>query len=468
MIEDIKKKMRGIPGMDILLTQDWALPWIGELGRETVKRVLNGELTRIRRRMLAGEDRDVSAEALEKELEPLLAAEARPRLRRVINATGVVIHTNLGRSLLAEEAVSAVVRVAGSYSNLEYDLSQGARGHRNAHVEELLCALTGAEACLVVNNNAGAVLLCLIALARGTEVVVSRGELVEIGGSFRVPDIMEFSGAELVEAGTTNRTHLKDYAAAVSERTSMLLKVHPSNFRMEGFTAAPDRTELAALAHERGLLFMEDAGSGLLVDGRVLGLSGESDVRACLEAGADLVTFSGDKMLGGPQIGVIAGRKAVVDRLRGHPVLRALRVDKMTLAAFEATMRLYAKGELDRIPTLAMLRRSPESMQAQARRLASKLRRVTAARVETVPVEDAVGGGSYPAVPLEGWGVSVGGHPAGGAGRLQALLRGLEVPIVCGAREDALILHVRTLPQRDEGVVAEAFAKIEPEGGKAE
>lgn len=468
MIEDIKKKMRAIPGMDILLAQDWMLPWIGELGRDTVKRVLNGELTSIRRRMLAGEDADVSEEALRRIFESLLAAEGRPRLRRVINATGVVIHTNLGRSLLAEDAAAAVARVAGNYSNLEYDLSQGARGHRNAHVEELLCALTGAEACLVVNNNAGAVLLCLIALARGTEVVVSRGELVEIGGSFRVPDIMEFSGAELVEAGTTNRTHLKDYAAAVSERTSMLLKVHPSNFRMEGFTAAPERAELAALAHERGLLFMEDAGSGLLVDGRVLGLSGESDVRTCIEAGADLVTFSGDKMLGGPQIGVIAGRRSVVDRLRGHPVLRALRVDKMTLAAFEATMRLYAKGELDRIPTLAMLRRTPEAMRAQARRLAAKLRRATAARVEVVAVEDAVGGGSYPAVPLQGWGVSVGGHPAGGAGRLQAILRGLEVPIVCGAREDALILHVRTLSQRDEGVVAEAFAKIEAEGVKAE
>ena len=466
MIEDIKKKMRAIPGMDILLAQDWALPWVGELGRETVKRVLNGELTRIRRRMLAGEETDLSPEGLRKVLESLLAAEGRPRLRRVINATGVVIHTNLGRSLLAEEAVSAVVRAAGGYSNLEYDLTKGARGQRNALVEELLCALTGAEACLVVNNNAGAVLLCLIALARGTEVVVSRGELVEIGGSFRVPDIMELSGAELVEAGTTNRTHLKDYAAAITERTSMLLKVHPSNFRMEGFTAAPERAELAALAHERGLLFMEDAGSGLLVDGRALGLNGECDVRTCIEAGADLVTFSGDKMMGGPQIGVIAGRRAAVDRLRGHPVLRALRVDKMTLAAFEATLRLYARGELDRIPTLAMLRRDPEAMRAQARRLAAKLRRVTSARVEVVAVDDAAGGGSYPASPLPGWGVAVRAHPAGGAGRLQALLRERELPVVCGAREDALILHVRTLSQQDEGAVAEALAQIETEEGK--
>ncbi len=461
MIEDIKKKMRAIPGMDILLAQEWTLPWIEELGRETVKRVLNGELTLIRRRMLAGEEPDISSEALQECFQALLLAESRPRLRPVVNATGVVIHTNLGRSLLAEEAVSAVVRTAEGYSNLEYDLARGARGHRNAHIEGLLCALTGAEACLVVNNNAGAVLLCLFALAHGTEVVVSRGELVEIGGSFRVPDIMEFSGANLVEVGTTNRTHLKDYSAAISDRTSMLLKVHPSNFRMEGFTAAPGRSELAALAHERGLIFMEDAGSGLLVDGGLLGLRGECDIRTCLEEGADLVTFSGDKMLGGPQIGVIAGRKAIVDRLRGHPVLRALRVDKMTLAAFEATIRLYAKGDLDRIPTLAMLRLAPEAMRARARRLAAKLRRVTAARVEAVTVEDTVGGGSYPAIPLSGWGVAVSAHPAGGAGHLQMLLRGLEVPVLCGAREDALLLHVRTLSRKDEDTIAAAFARIE-------
>ena len=319
---------------------------------------------------------------------------------------------------------------------------------------------------MVVNNNAGAVLLCLAALSRGTEVVVSRGELVEIGGTFRIPEIMELSGTELVEVGTTNRTHIKDYAAAISERTSMLLKVHPSNFRMDGFTAAPERAELAALAHERGLLFLEDAGSGLLVDGRALGLSGECDVRACIEAGADIVTFSGDKMLGGPQIGVIAGRRAAVNRLREHPILRTLRVDKMTLAAFEATMRLYAKGDLDRIPTLAMLRRAPDAMHSQARRLAAKLRRVMPARVEVVAVEDAVGGGSYPALPLSGWGVAVGAHPAGGAGRLQALLREQEVPIVCGAREDALVLHVRTLTPRDEALVVEAFARIGAEGGE--
>ena len=465
MIDDIRKKMRSIPGMDGLLEQEWTLPWQKELGRDTVKRVFNEELTRIRRSFLEGKDCDISLEALRTALESLLKAEGRPRLRPVLNATGVVIHTNLGRSRLAEQALGAVQDVAAGYSNLEYNLDQGSRGHRNAHVEDALRVLTGAEAALVVNNNAGAVLLCLSALAQGTEVVVSRGELVEIGGSFRVPDIMEFSGAELVETGTTNRTHLKDYAKAITERTSMLLKVHPSNFRMEGFTATPERTDLAALAHERGLIFMEDAGSGLLIDGSALGLKGEADIRTCLEEGADIVTFSGDKMLGGPQIGVIAGKRSVVDRLRGHPVLRALRVDKMTLAAFEATMRLYLKGDYDAIPTLSMLRRTQESMKRQAVRLAGKLRKAAGdeVRISLVAVEDAVGGGSYPAVPLPGWGVGIAGHAAGGAGYLQAALRAREIPLLCGARDDALILHVRTLRQEDEKEIVKAFEELRRE-----
>ena len=460
MIDDIKQKMRSIPGMDILLEKEWTQPWQKELGRDTVKRVFNAELTRIRRQLLESQDTDVSQEALREALEALLGAEGRRRLRPVINATGVVIHTNLGRSRLADEALDAVLEVAGDYSNLEYNLDEGTRGHRNAHVEGALCALTGAEAALVVNNNAGAVLLCLSALARGTEVVVSRGELVEIGGSFRIPDIMEFSGAELVETGTTNRTHLKDYVKAITDKTSMLLKVHPSNFRMEGFTVAPERSDLATLAHEHGLIFMEDAGSGLLIEGRVLGFEGETDVKTCLREGADIVTFSGDKMLGGPQIGVIVGKKSVVDRLRGHPVLRALRVDKMTLAAFEATMRLYMKGNYEAIPTLAMLLRTRESMKAQATRLAAKLRKATGAKISVIEVEDAVGGGSCPALPLVGYGVAVAGHSLGGAGRLQIILRSRELPIVCGAREDALVIHVRTLKQKDEAHLCRAFAEM--------
>lgn len=461
MIEDIKQKMRTIPGMDILLEQDWTKPWQKELGRDSVKRIFNAELTQVRRLLLEGTDIDVSQEAMKKNLEKLLKLEGQRKLRPVINATGVVIHTNLGRSCLAEEALEAVREVASGYSNLEYNLDEGIRGQRNAHIESILCALTGAEAALVVNNNAGAVLLCLSALAKGSEVIVSRGELVEIGGAFRVPDIMEFSGAELREIGTTNRTHLKDYAKAITERTSMLLKVHPSNFRIEGFTAMPERTDLAALAHEQGVIFMEDAGSGLLVESSALGLQDETDIKTCLKEGVDIVTFSGDKMLGGPQIGVIAGKKSLVDRLRGHPVLRALRVDKMTLAAFEATMRLYMKGKIDNIPTLEMLRRTEKGMKAQASRLASKLRKVSSAQISVCRVDDTVGGGSYPAVPLAGYGVSVNGHPVGGAGRLQIALRKQDIPILCGAREDALVLHVRTLTAKDEGCICKVFAQLE-------
>ncbi|GHV46498.1 L-seryl-tRNA(Sec) selenium transferase [Synergistales bacterium] len=461
MIEKIKQKIKTIPGMDILLEQEWAKPYQAELGRDTVKRVFNDELTKLRRLILSGEDVDVSLGSLRLRLEELLEDQGKSRLRPMLNATGVVIHTNLGRSRLAKQALKAVTDIASNYSNLEYNLKEGQRGHRNEHIEPSLCAVTGAEAALVVNNNAGAVLLCLSALSRGSEVIVSRGELVEIGGSFRIPDIMEFSGAKLIEAGTTNRTHLKDYARAITENTSMLLKVHPSNFRITGFTTAPSRADLAALAHERGLIFMEDAGSGLLAESSELGLGGEASVMESLKDGVDIITFSGDKMLGGPQIGVIAGKRTIVDRLRGHPVLRALRVDKMTLAAFEATIRLYMKKSYDEIPTLAMLRRSDESMKAQAARLAAKLRRaVGGVTVAVIRVDDAVGGGSYPEQPLHGWGVAVSGHPLGSAGRLAELLRSRDVPIICGARDEALVLHVRTLRAEDEREVVRAFGEM--------
>ncbi|GHS94334.1 L-seryl-tRNA(Sec) selenium transferase [Synergistales bacterium] len=461
MIEKIKQKIKTIPGMDILLEQEWTKNAQAELGRDTVKRIFNEELAKLRHLILSGSDVDVSLDSLKLTLEVVLREQVRPRLRPMLNATGVVIHTNLGRSQLSKPAIEAVTSVASSYSNLEYNLKEGVRGHRNEHIETSLCAVTGAEASLVVNNNAGAVLLCLSALSRGSEVVLSRGELVEIGGSFRIPDIMEFSGAKLVEVGTTNRTHLKDYARAIGENTSMLLKVHPSNFRMTGFTTSPSRADIASLAHERGLIFMEDAGSGLLVEGSELGLSGETDIAESLRSGVDIITFSGDKMLGGPQIGVIAGKKAIVDSLRGRPVLRALRVDKMTLAAFEATIRLYMKKSYDEIPTLAMLRRTDESMKAQAARLAAKLRKVSGgANVAVIRVDDAVGGGSCPEQPLRGWGVAVSGHPLGSAGHLASILRAHSTPILCGARDEALVLHVRTLRVEDEREIVRAFGEI--------
>ena len=452
---DKGQKLRAIPAMDIVLSYEWVQKWLESLGRMRVKRIISRELSEIRRSILE-DDGEFSPDSFRDSCLSALASASRPMLRRVINATGVVIHTNLGRSLIANEAVTAMSEIAAGYSNLEYDLKAGARGQRNSHIEDLLCALTGAESSFVVNNNAGAVMLTLSALAKGSEVVVSRGELVEIGGSFRIPDIMELSGATLHEVGTTNRTHLYDYERAINESTKMLMKIHPSNFRIEGFTSAPERKELAKLAHENGLIFMEDAGSGLIVDGAIIGLppnTGEISIKACLESGADIVTFSGDKILGGPQIGGIVGKKKFVDRLKKYPLARALRCDKVTLAGFEATLRLYAQGEYDSIPTLRMIRRNNDEMKSQAESLAGILREKVKADIRVVETEDATGGGSCPEIKLSGWGVAV-KHETYGAGYIQRLLRGLDIPILCGARDDEIVIHVRTVKDSDIGEIS--------------
>ena len=458
---DKGQKLRAIPAMDIVLGYEWVQSWLESLGRMRVKRIITRELAEIRRAIIE-DNGEFSPDDFRTSCISALSSASRPMLRRVVNATGVVIHTNLGRSLIADEAVSAMSEIASGYSNLEYDLKAGARGQRNSHVEELLCALTGAEASFVVNNNAGAVMLTLSALAKGSEVVVSRGELVEIGGSFRIPDIMELSGATLHEVGTTNRTHLYDYERAINESTTMLMKIHPSNFRIEGFTSAPERKELSRLAHERGLIFMEDAGSGLLVDGEIIGLSansGEISIKSCLESGADIVTFSGDKILGGPQIGGIVGSKKYIDKLKKYPLARALRCDKVTLAGFEATLRLYAQGKYDSIPTLRMIRRNYDDMKSQAESIAEILRDKVRADIRVVETEDATGGGSCPEIKLHGWGVAV-KHETYGAGYIQKLLRGLDVPILCGARENEIVIHVRTLQDSDIDTISDGLAGV--------
>lgn len=462
---DKRQRLSAIPGMDIILNYDWVQDWTDRLGRLRVKREINRELSEIRKRILDDEGCEFSPDEFRTSCLNAFVSASRPSLRRVINASGVVIHTNLGRSLTAHEAVRAMSEVAEGYSNLEYDLKAGARGQRNSHIEDILCSLTGAESALVVNNNAGAVMLALSALAKGHEVVVSRGELVEIGGSFRIPDIMSLSGARLIEAGTTNRTHLFDYERAITENTTMLLKVHPSNFRIEGFTSSPERKELSQLAHERGLIFMEDAGSGLMADGESIGLpanSGEISIRACLDSGADIVTFSGDKILGGPQIGGIVGRKKYVDVLKKYPMARALRVDKVTLAGFEATLRLYATGRLDEIPTLRMLRLDGETLKARAENLAESLtRRLNPenSEVRVVEVSDAAGGGSCPEIALKGWGAAI-RHKSFGAGHIQRLMRNLDVPILCGARDDEIVIHVRTLQEGEAERVIDSLEGI--------
>ncbi|MCL1875683.1 MAG: L-seryl-tRNA(Sec) selenium transferase [Synergistaceae bacterium] len=462
MIEKKKEKMRTLPAMDLLLSQDWIEGWISKLGRDTVKSLLSELLSDIRREILEDEDPDTSIDFINAQAKRIFTGEEKRKLRPLVNATGVVIHTNLGRSCLATEAVLAVSDIAASYSTLEYNIETGTRGSRNSLVEGLLCRLTGAEAALVVNNNAAAVVLCLCALANGAEVIVSRGELVEIGGSFRIPDIMRFSGAKIVEVGTTNRTHLKDYADAITKDTAMILKVHPSNFRIEGYTASVTREELAALASQHEVVFMEDAGSGLLIEADVLGLDGEDSVRKCISSGADLITFSGDKMLGGPQIGIVAGKREIINKLRNVQIMRAFRVDKMTLAALEATLRIYLRGDIDLIPAVSMLKQKSSAVKERALNFASLLSKefAGAAKFSVIPVEDAVGGGAYPAKPLKGWGVSVTDHAWGSAGNLQTLLRLCDNPVIAGAKDDCLIFHVRTLLNGDEEKIIEALKSI--------
>lgn len=459
-MSNIGQKLKAIPAMDIILKADWLQSWLEKLGRMRVKRIINDELSQIRKNILEN-DYEFNFDEFRASCLSALTFASRPSLRRVINATGVVIHTNLGRSLIADDAIKAMTEVSAHYSNLEYDLKIGARGQRNSHIENLLCSLTGAEAALIVNNNAGAVLLALSALAKNSEVVMSRGELVEIGGSFRIPDIMELSGAKLIETGTTNRTHLSDYEKAVTENTSMLLKIHPSNFKITGFTTAPERRDLAKLAHKNNLIFMEDAGSGLLIAPDIINLpanSNEITIKSCLECGADIVTFSGDKILGGPQIGGIVGKKKYIDTIKKYPMARALRVDKVTLAGFEATLRLYATEDYDAIPTLRMIRRNHDEMKTQAEILANKLSAKIKADIKIIELEDTTGGGSCPEIELKGFGVAI--KHKSGAAYIQKILRNNDVPILCGARDDEIVLHVRTLQDGDEEIIITALERI--------
>ncbi len=376
-------------------------------------------------------------------------------LRPVINATGVIIHTNLGRAPLAEAALQRVTRIAGGYSNLEYDLQAGSRGSRHMHAEALLTALTGAEAAIVVNNNAAATLLVLAGLAAGREVVVSRGELVEIGGGFRVPEVMAQSGATLREVGTTNRTRVSDYAAAVSEGTALILRVHPSNFRIEGFTENPTLAELVATARQLNVPLVEDLGSGCLVQN----LAAEPGVQASVEAGADVVCFSGDKMLGGPQAGLIVGRRPLIDTLRGHPLMRALRVDKLTLAALEATLIEYLAGRAERaVPVLRMIRLPVEAIEARARTLAAHLSEA-GWRATLMSGVSAIGGGSAPGVELPTVLVAI-DRDGLSANTLDARLRSLDPPIVARIEHERVVLDLRTVSEDEDERLAQGLASV--------
>ncbi len=391
----------------------------------------------------------------------ILRQQLRPTIRPVINATGVIIHTNLGRALLSPAARAAMEQAARSYSNLEYDLKAGQRGSRYVHAEELLCRLTGAEAALVVNNNAGAVLLILSALARGREVIISRGQLVEIGGGFRIPDVMRQSGAILVEVGTTNRTHRRDYEAAITDQTAMLLRVHRSNFRLTGFVTEPTLAEMADLAHSQGLLVGDDLGSGTLLDTADYGLAHEPTIQESLAAGADIVSCSGDKLLGGPQAGIILGHADLIAQLRRFPLTRALRVDKTTLAGLQATLLHYVKSEATReVPVWRMIAIPLEALairaEAWARRLAA-----AGLRSKVRDGRSAVGGGSLPGETLPTRLLAL-LEPS--PERLASSLRHADPPVIARVEDEQLVLDPRTVQPEEENELLEIVISAAQEG----
>ncbi|MEB3195790.1 MAG: L-seryl-tRNA(Sec) selenium transferase [Candidatus Sericytochromatia bacterium] len=452
--------LRGLPAVGKLVTHPQLAPLAGAIGpaglRWAIREAIQAERARRLTGLLPQAEQDLVDDALRR-IDSLL----RPRLRPVINATGVVINTNLGRSPLPPAAVAQLTAVAAGYCNLEMELDSGQRGSRHSHIASLATHLTGAEAALVVNNCAAAVLLLTDTFARGREVVVSRGQLIEIGGSFRLPEVLEASGARLREVGTTNKTYLSDYARAIGPETGMLLISHTSNYRILGFTAEVERASLAALARETGVVAAEDLGSGLLVDLTRFGLPPEPTVQQSLAAGLDLVVVSTDKLMGGPQAGLVLGRAELVARMRANPLMRALRPDKLALAALEATLRQYLQPDeaLRTIPTLSMIARPPEELARMAQRLAAQLSQLSGLDVQVVPGHSAVGGGTLPGVELPTELVAVRAHERA-LDQLARALRLGEPSVVARIAEERLLLDPRTLAWSDFEPLVMAFQRV--------
>ncbi len=456
----MKDKLRALPAVSVLLEHEEVRGWLAGVARATVVAALQEALDETRRGILEGTCAEPPpVEDLIGRAEELLVQEALPSLRRVVNATGIVLHTSLGRAPLCDAALEALVEGARGYCNVEYELDAGRRGKRQAHIAARLARLTGAEGATVVNNNAAATLLILNTFARGREVIVSRGQLVEIGGSYRLPTIMNASGALLREVGTTNRTRIRDYEEALSDDTAILLRVHTSNYKIVGFTESPTIADLAELAHRTGKLAVDDLGSGSLLDLTQFGLPAEPVVTESIAAGADLVCFSGDKLLGGPQAGLIVGRQELIRRIETNPLMRTYRVDKLTLLALEATLRHYAEAEeaAAKVPTLRLLTASTDQLAERARQLCGQL--AAALPDEQFLVCSDVGfagGGALPAAELET--VVVQWRPTGASAEaVVAALRRAEEPVVARIREDAVCFDLRTLAPEDfEPVVAAA------------
>lgn len=468
--DHLKSQYARLPAVDRVLLDEAAAPLIDRHGRQAITGAIRAALGDLRQAIRDGETIDTGAATVLAIADRHLARSTEPSLRPLYNLTGTVLHTNLGRAALPREAVDAVIAVATGASNLEYDLDAGRRGSRDDHIATQLCEITGAEAATLVNNNAAAVMLVLNTLGFGQGVAVSRGELVEIGGSFRVPDIMARSGSQLVEVGTTNRTHLKDFKAALDDGAGMIMKVHTSNYVIQGFTAVVPEAELGKLARTHDVPFVNDLGSGTLVDLEDWGLPHEPTPMEALRQGADVVTFSGDKLLGGPQAGIIVGRKDLIERIAANPMKRALRCDKMTIAALTAVLRLYADPDrlAKRLPTLRWLTRTPSEIAANAEPVATALRRVlgNAATIEITDCASQIGSGALPTRTVESVAVAL-SMPGGGARSsgawlddLAACFRRLPKPVIGRIHNEQFLLDLRCLDDVDDFIAG--LDKLEP------
>ncbi len=453
--------LRKIPAKDLLLSHAGAQPLLAEGGREFVGTCLDRVLDDLRSRIMRGENPPLDPASILAAARALMTGRRAPRLRRVINATGVILHTGLGRAVLPKAALDAVASEQAGYSLLEVDPATGERSTREIHVAEILREITGAESATVVNNNAGATLLALAAVARGGQVIVSRGQLVEIGGSFRIPDVMRQSGAELVEVGTTNKTYISDYESAVTEKTALLMRVHTSNYRIVGFTHFPTLEEIVELGRRRNLPVMDDLGSGSLVDLAPFGVPDEPTVQASVKAGADVVAFSGDKLLGGPQAGILLGTRRTISRIRAHPLFRALRVDKLKLTALEATLGLYLDRErlFSRIPTLRMIAMTLQECAGRASSLAERLRDIPGLNVEVLDDRSEFGGGSVPTHPLPTKVVAV-RHASRTPESLSVALRAGSPPVFGRLQRDRLLFDVRTIQEGEEQELAASLRAL--------
>ncbi len=463
-MEEKQKLLSTLPSVNEILRSNQVLEWLKTYPRRYVVQAIREVIDLRRKGIIENLTAETSEKSMMAEIENLIQRLSSYTLRSLINATGIVIHTNLGRSLLSGKALENIRQVSGSYSNLEYDLEKGKRGKRYVHVKRILRDVTGADDALVVNNNAAAVLLCLNTLAKGREVIVSRGELVEIGGSFRMPEIMAASGAILCEVGTTNKTHLHDYEKAICEDTALILKVHKSNFRVAGFTEEVSVEALVHLSRRHQIPFMFDLGSGCLIDLKPFGVHDEPVVKDIVDAGVDITTFSGDKLLGGPQGGIIVGKREYIERIQKNPLTRTVRIDKLTLAGFEATLMDYIDEEkaIENIPTLRMLLQQPEKIRERAKKIARRLKKeIKDIHIAVTADSSQAGGGSLPERDFPTYVVSIRSESIS-VNELEEKLRKGSPPIITRIKEDSLIIDARTVRDKDIEDLLQGIIKVFP------